>query len=102
MHYARFRRHGDLEYVGQAGRPLSDGRMLTVMMLREDFGSLRTIDRYYRGIRILRWLDTTGAATEEQCESSFQEARKAATRPNGTFNVSRFLNVIETRAAPLM
>jgi hypothetical protein len=64
----------------------------------EDFGSRRTFERWHRGLRIIDALEWHDLITEEQGHEYWATAITEATRPNGTVNVSKYLQYIEDLA----
>jgi hypothetical protein len=64
----------------------------------QDFGSRRTFERWHRGFRILDVLLARDLITEEQGHEYRATAIREATRPNGTVNVSKYLQYIEDLA----
>jgi hypothetical protein len=87
-HYMRTRRHGDPNQVKPPGAPRDAELNAWKAKLREEVGPLvseRTFRRYCSAMRILERLDLT--------QEDMEEIRKLATRPNGSFNVSRFVAI---------
>jgi hypothetical protein len=82
-HYMRARRTGDPKQVGKPGRPPDP----IIGMWRDqmcEFGwSPRTMARYVEAMALLRDMDM----------ETKRAAVKAATRPNGSMNVSKLLDI---------
>ncbi len=91
-HYMRLRRHGDFERrkTGPKGDPIKH----TVLKQFEEW-SPRTQQRYWTAFKRLQTLGQwqgTGAAP-------LQKVIKACTRPNGSMNITKFLQMSEDMAA---
>jgi hypothetical protein len=96
-HYMRTRRHGDPNQVKPPGAPRDVELNALKAKLREEVGPLvseRTFARYYVAMRYLERLSLT--------PEDIEEIRELATRPNGSFNVSRFVAVTADLVTHLM
>jgi hypothetical protein len=86
-HYMRTRRHGDPNQVKPPGAPCDVALNAWKTKLRAEVGPLvseRTFHRYCSATKILERLGLT--------QEDMEEIRKnEATRPNGSFNVSKFV-----------
>jgi hypothetical protein len=86
-HYVRQRRAGDPSRVGKAGRKTPAD--LDYWRTTFPDWSPRAQARF---VRAMRMLEDAGGGTEEK-----QRAIKAATRSNGSVNVSKLLGIAATR-----
>jgi hypothetical protein len=91
-HYMRARRHGDPGIVHKRG-PKAGPKLRGVGL----FVSPRTEARFDRAWRLDRWLQHEFGA-----EPYLDEAIKAATRPNGSLNFAKVLDIIERRGIHLV
>jgi hypothetical protein len=82
-HYMRLRRTGTTDDGRKPGRP-PDEVLALIRTMVSDY-SPRTIARYARAMRLLDVLD----------DKSKEEIVRDCTRPNGSFNTSKFLMLAE-------
>jgi hypothetical protein len=93
-HYMRLRRHGDASTVKSAGRP-RDARKVTMAQLFPEL-SPRTQHRYAMAMGVLGWLKANTG------EDAYQRVFDAATRVNGSVNVSKLLTLAKEAARPVL
>jgi hypothetical protein len=82
-HYMRERRTGDAKQTRKPGRKPDAYVALLRGIVGEDFGSPSTFARYTAAMKMLRVVDI----------KTRQAAVTAASRPNGTLNVSKLLGI---------
>jgi hypothetical protein len=87
-HYMRARRHGDPSQVKPRGAPKNAWKAKLRGMIDPATMSTRTFDRYCATIGKLARVGATPEA--------LQEIMAKATRPNGSFNVSKFAAFTES------
>jgi hypothetical protein len=87
-HYMRARRHGDPNVVKPRGAPKNAWKAKLRGMIDPATMSTRTFDRYCATIGKLARIGTT--------DEALQEILNEATRPNGSFNVSKFAAFTES------
>ena len=90
-HYQRLRRTGDVNTVRKAGRPKDTVRQFWWSHMGNDFGSPRTMDRFLRAHRLAKLVGELRG--EEHWGRDMLQ--RVAVRPNGSINVSRFLEQAE-------
>ena len=94
MHYMRYRRRGDADVVGKAGRPVDPFKSTLRLMFSEY--SDRTFERYYLAYRRLQGLGVLqGVAEMSDPASPYAKALKICTRPNGSVDVTRLSQIAE-------
>jgi hypothetical protein len=94
-HYKRTRRHGDPNVVKPRGAPRNATKAEVRMTLGRDW-SPRTFERYWRASGILGWLAANAG------EDARKRVFEAATRPNGTLNVTKLLALAVEAARPVL
>jgi hypothetical protein len=93
-HYARQRRTGATDLARKRGRPADKGRAF-YRNLFSDY-SPRTFSRYVKAMDILERL---AELSKQDTQALKAAAIKAASRPNGSMNISRLLEIAEGKAA---
>lgn len=83
--------------MSKIGRP-ADPTRKELRALFPDW-SERTFARYYKGVKQLRETSIGTMAPDEWRTAAHTRANDAATRPNGSFNVSKFVEVCEAQCA---
>jgi hypothetical protein len=91
----RIRRHGDPNTVKPSGAPRDANKTKARMLMGQNW-STRTFDRFWRANAILRRLAVNAG------EDARERVYKAATRPNGSLNVSKLDALAVEAARPVL
>ena len=94
-HYMRTCRHGDPNMVKPPGA-LRHANKAAVRKIMGPEWSTRTFDRFWRANGILGWLAVNAG------EDARERVYKAATRPNGTINVTKLHALAVEAARPVL